>query len=210
MPKLNFNEVLNAILLLRQLEKMPLLELAKQYAEFSKQEITEEMLKEWSFTGLGNEYFLTSDFLQKFDFVPIQHLEKEPVAVKSGDSPKYQIGNYVKSGLGTYSVAAISIDGIEALQDLKGNIFDANAVIINPVPIIEEWLLKFGFEKTYNSSRSTRFDIEIDGNYMITYEFWANKTQNLVYGGKNIKCEFVHELQNKIYALTGVELKISE
>ena len=122
----------------------------------------------------------------------------------------YQIGNFVKSGLGIYTIAAISMDGVEALQDAKGGLFSASSVIINSIPINHEWLLKFGFEKTYNSNRSTRFDIEIDGHCMITYEFCLHKTQNLVYGGKNIQCDFVHELQNKIYALTNSALNVAE
>lgn len=96
-------------------------------------------------------------------------------------------------------------------QDFLRFSYSQRLEFIVGIPIAEEWLLKFGFEKIYESDRSIRFDIEIDGHHMITYEFWVSSgVSHLVYCGKNIQCDFVHELQNKIYALTNVELKISE
>lgn len=74
MKELNFNEVLKAILLLKEIEKIPLKDLARQYAKFSNQEIPNEAIESWSMTGLGNEYFLTSDHLVRYDLKPIQLL----------------------------------------------------------------------------------------------------------------------------------------
>ena len=51
-----------------------------------------------------------------------------------------------------------------------------------PIPLTEEWLLKFGFERTYNSQ--------------------------FRYFGHYIKIKYVHELQNLYFALTGQELTI--
>jgi hypothetical protein len=62
--KIDFKELLKAIQLIRELEKIPLKKLAAQYAEFSKQEISEDLVLSWLYSGLGNEFFLTSDFLQ--------------------------------------------------------------------------------------------------------------------------------------------------
>lgn len=71
---------------------------------------------------------------------------------------------------------------------------------LQPIPLTEQWLLKFGFE----SSRC---------------KFWWNlgkfllKNRNTYFGfiGSEIiaKIEYVHQLQNLYFALTGEELEIS-
>lgn len=60
----------------------------------------------------------------------------------------YQIGNFVKSGTGNYIIALMSLDGIEAImKENEDVIFAASSVIIEPIEITDEWLLKFGFEQ---------------------------------------------------------------
>jgi hypothetical protein len=68
-----------------------------------------------------------------------------------------------------------------------------------PIPLTEEWLLKFGFDK---------------GSYFFSkdgFEFYLNDGENgnwypLV--GGSVKIEYVHQLQNLYFALTGEELTI--
>jgi hypothetical protein len=70
---MNFREVLKAILLLRELDNMSLKEVAERCAKFSNQIIPDEVVESFSMTGLSNEDFLTSDFLEKYNLNPIQY-----------------------------------------------------------------------------------------------------------------------------------------
>lgn len=83
-----------------------------------------------------------------------------------------------------------------------------------PIPIIEEWLLKFGFEKKsqgqYYISRYKELGHEF-GDFSISIyddtqiKAWrANKYIGV------ISCAYVHQLQNLYFALTGEELTIKE
>jgi len=75
-----------------------------------------------------------------------------------------------------------------------------------PIPITPEWLERFGFECVYKSAmHSTYF------NKCMSYYFW-NKPWNkpnqqyAEFKGEIIHCDFVHQLQNLVHALTGTEL----
>jgi hypothetical protein len=61
-----FHIIYKSILFLRVLEKKDIKGVAFAFGKFSNQLITEQMVKEWRMTGLGNEYFLTSDFLNQY------------------------------------------------------------------------------------------------------------------------------------------------
>jgi len=66
---------------------------------------------------------------------------------------------------------------------------------ISPVPITEEWLKRFGFEKDNNFTWLTvemNIQQRVDGFYI-----WL---------GSDLKIEHVHQLQNLYFALTGEEL----
>jgi hypothetical protein len=77
--------------------------------------------------------------------------------------------------------------------------------IINGIPITEEWLLKFGFEKltekskrftsnTYTYGKGFSFIVHFNDN-LLSVNFWQGNEK-----------KYVHELQNFFFALTGVEL----
>ena len=66
-----------------------------------------------------------------------------------------------------------------------------------PIPITEEWLLKFAFTKI----NSTWYG---HGNFRINISFdleWA-------FNWMGISLNSVHQLQNLYFALTGIELKL--
>jgi hypothetical protein len=78
-----------------------------------------------------------------------------------------------------------------------------------PIPLTEEWLLKFGFK-------------DLPVNYMGFYEFKIGTFSIIreqdeycfpyeTYSGDNIDLEIkhVHQLQNLYFALTGEELELS-
>ena len=68
-----------------------------------------------------------------------------------------------------------------------------------PIPLTEEWLVKFGFEKLEGWDDMYYFQI---GNFQV-YEY---NVSGYDYDGFNIK--HVHQLQNLYFALTNKELTI--
>ena len=74
---------------------------------------------------------------------------------------------------------------------------------LKPIPLTEEWLLKFGFEKRgiyYHFPKHDIFKLE---QYKLKNAYW------LRYYTESIDCvriNSVHQLQNLYHALTGEEL----
>ena len=73
--------------------------------------------------------------------------------------------------------------------------------IIHPIPLTEEWLVRFGFELNANKYRTN--DSKLICHKMIDVKISGSK-----YNLKHIK--YVHQLQNLYFALTGEELKLKE
>lgn len=65
-----------------------------------------------------------------------------------------------------------------------------------PIPLTEEWLFKFGFEKALNG-------------WWDKTETWCWKDDIFYLGALSwlAECKYVHQLQNLYFALTGEELK---
>lgn len=74
-----------------------------------------------------------------------------------------------------------------------------------PIPLTEDWLLKFGFEEKPKYSHPKYWK----GNYFcnLNGEFYTN---NESYEGETLSTniKYVHQLQNLYFALTGEELEI--
>lgn len=78
---------------------------------------------------------------------------------------------------------------------------------IKPIPLTEEWLVKFGFEEDFegisstwhNEVKSIRIEIIHDSNGFHTivgaFSTWVN-------------IQYVHQLQNLYFALTNTELEL--
>ena len=100
-----------------------------------------------------------------------------------------RIGNLVYDNLG----GALKIKGISLESDLSH---------IKPIPLTEEWLLKFGFE----------FDEEDDGYQKGKYKVSVSNEGclffiNIGYYPEEIaEFNYVHQLQNLYFALTNEEL----
>lgn len=77
-----------------------------------------------------------------------------------------------------------------------------------PIPLTEEWLLKFGFEKRGDFLHKDLLNdwtkIYFNLSHGIICELSINRHSCV------IKCESVHQLQNLVYAITGEELTIKE
>jgi len=128
---------------------------------------------------------------------------------------KYNVGNYIRSGHGLYKVALVSLDGVEALiKNNSDEIFAASSIIFEPIPITEEWLVRLGFDKMhgcFNYDRSKELGHHFGDFALSIYD----TTQIKIWRGDRycgvVHCEFVHQLQNLFYALSGgVELTIKE
>ena len=72
---------------------------------------------------------------------------------------------------------------------------------LKPIPLTEEWLLKFGFEieigYSHNIAKLGLIRIEFGDNFYFDY----------LYG--RTKIEYVHQLQNLYFCLTATELTVA-
>ena len=114
-----------------------------------------------------------------------------------------RIGNYVKFGKLFKKVVEIAEEGFYIL-DKDGTTLKNTWADLQPIPLTEEWLLKFGLEKEldsfYRFNKSSMIEICFyDGGILVT-----NQSVCL----NSIK--YVHQLQNLYFALTGEELVVSD
>jgi len=89
--------------------------------------------------------------------------------------------------------------------------FDNIANDIQPIPLTEEWLVKFGFLKV-NGYLANQGDIRYEINDKIESTIYVSFGSNFV---GNCDSGFayvqnVHQLQNLYFALTGIELTIKK
>ena len=80
-----------------------------------------------------------------------------------------------------------------------------------PIPLTEEWLLKFGFKsREDNEYGYLRLENRVGDFYVRpSYDggyYWGFGWSNEINNQRNIKC--VHQLQNLYFALTNEELMI--
>lgn len=111
-----------------------------------------------------------------------------------------------------------------SLQTLESIVLDWG--VYEPIPLSESWLKKFGFEEgnhnwwkiTYEAFGDTKdeFDrmclqhtVEISVNSSSHYASIQNINDDEQGATVNYKIEYVHQLQNLFYALTGKELQIT-
>ena len=71
-----------------------------------------------------------------------------------------------------------------------------------PLPLTEEWLLKFGFKKSDNYGND---EYRLDGYSYFRGSFYISDCDEC---GESVEINFVHELQNLYFALTKKELTI--
>lgn len=118
-----------------------------------------------------------------------------------------RIGNFVLfAEEGTeFKVNEISEEGLWVINDEEKTWIELDC--FEPIPLTEEWLLKFGFEKVDNNWQKEWLLLHVNLKTG-TIDFLLNEP----YSGKMrvTILESVHQLQNLIYALTGEELTIKE
>lgn len=105
-----------------------------------------------------------------------------------------RIGNYVKG---------VRVGKVKTIFSTHFQVDDINSVSLGysiqdkfePIPLTEEWLIKFGFTKNFEEYSTKHLKIGKRVN-----------KKGFYYGGREIK--HVHQLQNLYFALTGEELTI--
>ncbi len=109
-----------------------------------------------------------------------------------------RIGNLILNGIGeVFPVNEITIGNFHASQSVLG--------AFKPIPLTEEELLRMGFEQHPYHFVKGKFLIHEVGHYS-----WSLMMFDVVYD-EHVDLEivdFLHQLQNLYFALTGEELKI--
>ena len=79
---------------------------------------------------------------------------------------------------------------------------------MQPIPLTEEWLLKFGFleDEKYDNTYCKYLSV-LNGFTTMEYDLDNNL---LLLDNMEIKIKHVHQLQNLYFALTGKELEITK
>jgi hypothetical protein len=107
----------------------------------------------------------------------------------------------------TREVVAIKKNKIKVQHESKKGHFiiewvPIDSLSLKPIPITEEWLLKFGFESNPYQDRYEKRDIHIECiKTSGTTKLWIEKMAHIKY---------FHQLQNLYFALSGEELTIKE
>ena len=120
-----------------------------------------------------------------------------------------RIGNYVKSdNLGIICTSVKSLYGFPECTSIVNHsdrVIDLSA--IEPIPLTEEWLLKFGFEK----ESEIHYSKTVNGITYLYYTGTLGQVRKDIDENKILYlCEpkYIHSLQNVMFALTGEELTI--
>ena len=111
-----------------------------------------------------------------------------------------RLGNWVECLSSTQQVQGVKMYGDCSEVDLTA-IHWIDDVDIKPIPLTEEWLLKFGFE----TKDKVFWDV---GNFRVGQDRWGG--YDYVSRRVDIDLKYVHQLQNLYFALTGEELTIKE
>ncbi|WP_312900207.1 hypothetical protein [Chryseobacterium taichungense] len=85
-----------------------------------------------------------------------------------------------------------------------------NEELVKPIPLTEEWLLKFGFQIEEIHAGLSEADF---GNNPLTKDFILtvkNTGDGWFYRNGYFKIDYVHQLQNLYFALSGEELTLTE
>lgn len=112
-----------------------------------------------------------------------------------------RIGNYINNEQRTEVVVSIDDWKIEChlLTDReKETLYEVSMSLINPIPITQEWLVKFGFDNLGT------FGFGI-GKFHIRYGKTARDFYFFI-DNEFVHIKHVHQLQNLYFALTGEEL----
>jgi hypothetical protein len=115
-----------------------------------------------------------------------------------------RLGNLIKKNNKIYEISSLFfVDLYDGTIRENYN----NSYVIEPIQLTEEWLLKFGFEKTM----SWTYVKDLVGNLQLVY-YLGEKGWSIGFNSysdfSNLK--YVHQIQNLYFALTGKELTLNK
>lgn len=118
---------------------------------------------------------------------------------KTMEAKELRLGNLVMSSGNNCTVVAIHED--EGVSVLGSDFYlTENESDLQPIPLTEEWLLKFGFKTMIVED----YDIFLLGGFLI--EVYTDTCVVCFDNVEITKIKYVHSLQNLFFALTGTEL----
>jgi hypothetical protein len=110
-----------------------------------------------------------------------------------------RIGNYVNVP-GIYRDISEVLEICEDRVNLSGLKLKFHAFY--PIPLTEEWLVRFGFDSNHYQDRYENDSIHIECNKTRGFtELWIERMPHI---------KSIHQLQNLYFALTGEELKLND
>jgi hypothetical protein len=129
------------------------------------------------------------------------------------EANELRIGNYFTEFKEVKQVSGIESFPTVVVWDYTG----CECLLFEPIPLTEEWLVKFGFEKDSTRTFSHRFTIECQKSMLVLrpscfggYYFGIASSDSM---GTDVELDdvlsykYVHQLQNLYHSLTGTELK---
>lgn len=136
------------------------------------------------------------------------------------ESKELRIGNYINFGSTVSEVLGITVTDVMFKYSTGSEEKYAKLISegIQPIPLTEEWLIKFGFVSTDNQKYNPedefaeQFYYELEDSGVKHRELicfprhgWTVTLGN--YGGER-EFKYVHQIQNLFFALTGKELTV--
>jgi len=120
-----------------------------------------------------------------------------------------RVNNWVNVTDKDYQITQILERGINC--GIVGAMYD----IVKPIPLTEEWLERFGFEdlskERYSNYYKNNGKVWILNVTIGTENWWCGSPSDINGKSKHLRnVEFVHQLQNLYFALTGQELELKE
>ena len=115
------------------------------------------------------------------------------------EARELRIGNYIINGIGeVFEANGETINSFRVGQSLLG--------IFKPIPLTEEWLIKFGFIQYGDEGEYFKH------KKLFAFEFLNQGIEFKVYFSDVVftHVKHVHQLQNLYFSLTGKELTIKE
>ena len=120
-----------------------------------------------------------------------------------------RLGNWVKVGTVESTVEYLHRH-TERPISLAGNLITNSEDQVEPIPLTEDWLRRFGFERVDHDSYHEYTIIKHEkGKSSWNYSLrWHESSKN--YGWCMHTIKSVNQLQNLFHALTGEELKLKD
>jgi len=123
-----------------------------------------------------------------------------------------RIGNIIKFNWWFNSIGIVDlIDGAHGYVTMVSHSDEFTLDELSPVPITDEWLLHFGFFAFLNSSgeKTGYFDHPTENFHVVTgVKPWVYIVDQYSEHQLNLDIQYVHQLQNLYFCLTGQELEV--